>query len=176
MPDKQQDTAGSNEKEQKKIALELVFLSIIGLFVLGGFISALNYDFVSARAPLVIMVPLLILIGMQLNRMRRKAANHIVLQQLAHALKGDNQDFNSVARFIGFMAMLLLLIFVLGHYIGISLFMFVLMYRISREHPVLALVISLGVTVLIYVLFEHGFNIELYRGYLLRLLSRQGVF
>ena len=73
------------------------------------------------------------------------------------------------------MALLLLLIYVAGHYVGISVFMFVLMYWISREHPVLALVVSIGVTVLIYFLFEHGFSIELYRGYIPRLLSRYGV-
>jgi hypothetical protein len=161
---------------QKKVALELVFIVIIGLFVLGGFIVALNYDFVSARAPIVVMVPLLILIALQFNKTRRQAEHHLVRHEIAHSLRGENREFNSVARFIGFMALLLVLIYLAGHYVGISLFMFVLMYWISREHPVLALVVAIGVTVLLYFLFEYGFNIELYRGYLFRLLSRHGVF
>ncbi|MFQ5981747.1 MAG: hypothetical protein ACE5KS_00080 [Woeseiaceae bacterium] len=57
----------SNDRHDKA-ALELMFISIIGLLVVGAFVAALNYDFVSARAPLVIMVPLLILIGMQLHK------------------------------------------------------------------------------------------------------------
>jgi hypothetical protein len=119
--DNQQDSGNNDETTQNSVALELVFISFIGLVVIGAFVAALNYDFVSARAPLVIMVPLLILIGMQFNK--------------------------------------------------ISVFMFVLMHWVSKERPILALPISVGVTVLIYFLFEHGFNIELYRGYIPNLLS-----
>jgi hypothetical protein len=166
----------SQEERQKRIALELVFISVIGLIVVGGFVSAIGYDFVSARAPIVIMVPLLVLIALQFNKSRKQAEDHLLVHELKHALKGENSDFNSVTRFIGFMALLLLLIFVAGHYVGISVFMFVMMYWISREHPILALLVSVGVTVLIYLLFEYGFNIELYRGYVPRLLARDGFF
>lgn len=176
MQDDRHDSAGHTEAAQKKIALELVFIVFVGLFVIGAFISALNYDFVSARAPLVIMVPLLLLIGLQFNRTRKQAEHHVVLHQLSHAIRGENKSLNSVVRFIAFMALLLGLIYVAGHYVGISIFMFFLMYWISREHPVLAIVVSVGVTVLIYLLFEHGFNIELSRGYIMRMLSRNGVF
>jgi len=175
MADDLKDARGHEVAAQKKVALELVFIAIIGLIVLGGLVSALSYDFISARAPLVIIVPLLILIAIQLNRTRKQAEHRVVLHELTHALKGENRDFNSVLRFIAFMALLLLLIYVAGHYVGISVFMFVLMYWISREHPVLALVVSVGVTLLVYLLFEHGFNIELYRGYVPWLLSRYGV-
>ena len=173
--DSRQETERGDET-QRRVALEFVFIAVIGLFVLGGFIAALTYDFVSARAPIVIMVPLLLLIAMQFNKTRRQAEHHLVLHELRHAVRGENKEFNSVARFIGFMALLLLLIYVAGHYVGILLFMFVLMHRISREHPVLALMVSVGVAALIYVLFEHGFNIELYRGYIFRLLSRYDLF
>jgi hypothetical protein len=74
------------------------------------------------------------------------------------------------------MTFLLLLIYVGGHYVGISVFMFVLMRWVSNERPILALLVSIGVTVLIYFLFEHGFNIELYRGYIPNLLGRHGLF
>lgn len=175
MANDRKDQPARDEEMQKKVALEIVFLAVVGLFVIGGFIAALDYDFVSARAPIVIMVPLLVLIAAQLFRNRRAAEQHVVIHQLKHALKGEDREFNSVVRFVAFMAMLLLMIYVAGHYVGISLFMFALMYWISREHPILALLISIGVTVLIYLLFEHGFNIELYRGYLPRLLSGFGV-
>ncbi len=174
--DNQQDSGNYDETAQKSVALELVFISFVGLVIVGAFIAALNYDFVSARAPLVIIVPLLILVAMQFNKTRRQADSHVVLKQLSHALKGRNSKFNAVLRFVAFMSFLLLLIYVAGHYVGISVFMFVLMHWVSRERPILALLVSVGVTVLIYFLFEHGFNIELYRGYVPRLLSRYGVF
>ncbi len=176
MTDRQPESPEQDDDRHKKVALEYVFISIIGLFVIGGFLSALTYDFVSARAPIVIMVPLLILIGFQFQKTRKQAEHHLVIHELAHALRGDNPEFNSVARFIGFMALLLLLIYFVGHYVGIWLFMFVLLYWISREHPILSLIVAFGVTVLIYFLFEEGFNIQLYRGYLPRLLMRYGIF
>ncbi len=174
--DDQQDSGNHEEAEQKSVALELVFISFVGLVVVGALIAALNYDFVSARAPLIIIVPLLMLIGVQFNKTRRQAEHHVVLKQLSHALTGRNSKFNTVLRFVAFMTFLLLLIYVAGHYVGISVFMFVMMYWISRERQILALLVSVGVTVLIYFLFEHGFNIELYRGYIPRLLGRYGLF
>ncbi len=164
------------EATRKSVALELMFISIVGLIIVGAFIVALNYDFVSARAPLVIMVPLLILIAMQFIKIRRRAEHHVVAMQLSQALSGRSSEFNAVLRFVAFMTILLLLIYVAGHYVGISLFMFVMMYRISREHPIFALLVSIGMTVLIYFLFEYGFNIQLYRGYLARLLGSYGLF
>jgi MFS family permease len=173
------DQQGGTPEEiaaRRKSVLELVFISVLGIAVLGAFIAALTYDFVSARAPLFIMVPLLLLIGMQINRSRKEAHLPDVIAELSVAFRGKNSDFNSVAGFIGLMVLLLLLIYVAGHYVGISVFMFVLLRWISKEHPVLSLLIAVGVTVLIYFLFEHGFNIELYRGYIFRLLSRSELF
>jgi cell division protein FtsW (lipid II flippase) len=63
--DNQQDSGEHDETAQNNVVLELVFITFIGLVVVGALVAALNYDFISARAPLVIMVPLLILIAMQ---------------------------------------------------------------------------------------------------------------
>lgn len=176
MQSDQQQAQSEASAARRKTVLELCFISLLGIMVLGGFIAALSYDFVSARAPLFIMVPLLILIGIQFNRARRQAHVQDLIAEMSLAVKGKNSDFNSVAGFVGLMILLLLLIYVAGHYIGISVFMFVLLRWISKEHPVLSLLIAVGVTIVIYFLFEHGFNIELYRGYIFRLLSRYELF
>jgi hypothetical protein len=170
--DNQQDPGEHDETAQNNVVLELVFITFIGLVVTGALVAALNYDFISARAPLVIMVPLLILIAMQFNKTRKRAEHRLVFTQLSQSFKGRNSEFNSVFLFVAYMTFLLLLIYVAGHYVGISVFMFVLMRWISGERPVFALLVSIGVTVLIYFLFEHGFNIELYRGYIPNLLGR----
>jgi hypothetical protein len=68
------------------------------------------------------------------------------------------------------MILLLLLIYAAGHYVGISVFMLFLLRRLSKESWLLSLAITIGITVIIYLLFEHGFNIELYRGYFFRFL------
>ena len=172
MPDEQQNPQQDELQSRRKAVLELCFISLLGVAIVSAFIAALTYDYVSARAPLFIMVPLLILIGIQFNRSRKQAHTRDLVAELSLAVKGENSDFNSVAGFIGLMILLLLLIYVAGHYIGISVFMFVLLRWISKEHPILSLLIAVGVTVIIYFLFEHGFNIELYRGYIFRILSR----
>ena len=158
--------------DNRKAVLELCFITLIGLIVIGAFIAALNYDSISARAPLFVMVPLLILIGVQFNYARKQASMRDMVTVISSALKGNNYNFNRVSIFIGLMALLLLLIDLVGHYIGISVFMFVLMRWIAKEKLWLSIAIAAGVTLLIFVLFEHGFNIELYRGYLFKLLSR----
>ena len=56
------------------------------------------------------MVPLLLLIGMQINRSRKEAHLPDVIAELSVAFRGKNSDFNSVAGFIGLMVLLLLLI------------------------------------------------------------------
>ena len=166
------DNIGAEElAARRKAALELVFISFVGVVVLGGFIAALTYDFVSARAPLVIMVPLLLLIGVQVKRMLRMPHSRHVMAEAASALTGGNRNFTSVAGFIGVMALLLLLIYVAGHYIGIAVFMFVLLRVVSGERWMLSILITVGVTAVIFVLFEYGFNIELYRGYVYRLFA-----
>jgi hypothetical protein len=164
-----------SDKPQNKAVLELIVMLFTGLVVIGALVAALNYDFVSARAPLIVIVPLLILIAVQINKKRKEAQQLGVFEQLSHAFKGDNSEFNSVLRFILFMTLLLLLIYAAGHYIGISVFMFALMYWIAREKLLLSALVSIGVTVLLYFLFEHGFNIELYRGYIPRLLADYGL-
>ena len=176
MADNRPSAPETPEERQKRIALELMFIVFIGLCVIGGFIAALGYDFVSARAPIVIMVPLLGLIAFQFHKSRKQVDHGLVLGEIRQALRGGNAAFNNIVRFILFMALLLILIWLAGHYIGVFVFMFVLMYWISREHPVLALLVAVGVTVLLYLLFEHGFNIELYRGWLPRLLLREGAY
>lgn len=164
-----------SDKPQNKAVLELVVMLFTGLVVIGALVAALSYDFISARAPLIIIVPLLILIAVQFNKKRKEAQQLGVFEQLSHAFKGDSSEFNSVLRFILFMTLLLLLIYAAGHYIGVSVFMFALMYWISHEKLLLSALVSIGVTVLIYFLFEHGFNIELYRGYIPRLLADYGL-
>ena len=172
MPTEQHDSNLKVLEAKRKTVLELCFITLVGLAVAGAFLRALTYDFVSARAPLIIMVPLLLLIGVQIQRTRKQTTLHSVVSALSLAFRGQSSGFNAVAGFIGLMVLLLLLIYVAGHYVGISVFMLVLLRGISKESWLLSLTLTLSVTVLIYGLFEHGFNIELYRGYAFGLLSR----
>jgi len=156
--------------------MQLCFIAVIGLILVAAFIQALTYDIVSARTPLVIMVPLLILAGVEFRHSWKVAAGTDIARQLFDVLQGKNSNFNSSAGFFGWMILLLALIFVAGHYAGIAAFMFMLMYMIAGEKPVLSLSISGGVTLIIYTLFEHIFSIELYRGLVYRAWAGYGIY
>ncbi len=157
--------------EPGRTTLELCFIAIVSLIVVAAFISALGYEFVSARTPIVIMVPLIILIGAQFVRVIRAAGTVDVSSVLLAVVNGSNKTFNRAAGFIGWMALLLTLIVVAGHYAGIAIVMFVLLRLIAKEEMLFSLVLTVGVTVVIFLLFELGFDIELHRGVIFRILA-----
>ena len=161
----------ADEVTENNTTLELFFVVLIGLAFVAALIAALNYDFVSARTPLVILVPLLILIGAQINRTRKATNAKAIKSSLSHVAAGKDRKFNMAAGMSGWIVMLMLLIFFAGHYVGVASFMYILLNVISKESKLLSALVSTGVTATLYVLFEIGFNIELYRGLIYNLLS-----
>lgn len=150
--------------DRRKQRLELLFISFVGIVILGAFITSLTYDLVSARTPLCIMVPLLILVGLQFNRSRKSATRTGFKADLQPVLKGKDLNFNAVMALIGWMALFLVLIYAGGHYAGMVVFVFVLLRFVSKESLRLSLSVTAVLTLSIYLLFEHLFRIELYRG------------
>jgi hypothetical protein len=166
MTDDQRESLQPNQARQKRTALEIVFILIVGLIVAAALITSLSYDFVSARAPIFVIIPLLLVIAIQFNRTRKQAESHLLMEQILTALRGNNLALNKAFKFVVLMIMMLLLIFFAGHYVGISVFMFVMLHWISGEKLKMSLMVSAAVTALLFVLFEYGFGIELHRGYL----------
>lgn len=175
---RQQDPEHGGDSAEKgtNAALEVSFILFIGVVIVAAFCTALTYDIVSARTPIVIMVPLLGLIGFQIYRSLNSTRHASAGTDLMHAIKGANPVFNKLLGFLGWLLLLLLLIFVAGHYAGIALFMFILMYLVAEEDLVLSLSITAIVTLLIYCLFEYVFSIELYRGLIYRIWAGYSVF
>lgn len=151
--------------------LELVFISLIGLAFAAALVAALTYDFVSAQAPLFILVPLLILIGIQFNRIRGSTSSDAVSSGFSNVLKRNHEKFNKATELVGWTVLLLVVIFVAGHYFASATFMYVLLHVRSNETRRLSVVMSISVTAILYLLFEHGFNIELSRGLIFKFFS-----
>ena len=170
--------AGSRSPVQpearRKHTLELCFIAFLAIVAAAALVDALSYDFVSAMAPLSILVPLLILIGVQLLRTVRAGRMFAVRADLAAVATGRNREVNAVIGLIGCMLLLLGLILVAGHYAGMAVFMLLLLRVLARERSTLSLAITVCVTAAIYLLFEHVFRIELYVGLLSRFLSGYG--
>lgn len=159
-----------------KKTLELIFILTVSLIVAAAFAQALTYDFVSARAPIVVLVPLLILCLVQIKRAWAEARQTDIKSDISQVMCLQNANFNSIAGFMLWMILLLVLIFVTGHYAGIAVFMFMLLYMISGEKLVLSISVPAVVTLIVYVLFEHIFNIPLYRGMIYRIWAGYGIF
>lgn len=161
-------------EERRMQTLEMIFIVFVGVVVLSAFVAALGYDILSARAPLFIMVPLLILIGVQFNRTRKALSPNEMKSNVGDAASGKNKEFNAVLGLITWMCALLAVIYIAGHYLGIVIFMFLLLYVVAKESLRLSIIVTVAVTAFIYILFEHGFNIELYRGLLYRMMFEYG--
>jgi len=161
---------------QNKNTLGLLFSLCFGLVVAAAFVQVLTYDFVSARTPIVILVPLLILCVFQIKRDWAAARDTDMKGDISNALHLNNSNFNSIAGFMGWMIALLAMIFVTGHYAGIAAFIFLLLYIVAEERFSLSASIAVIVTLAVLILFEFIFNIPLYRGLIYRIWAGYGVF
>jgi hypothetical protein len=147
-----------------KKALELLFILIVGAIIVAAFISSLSYPVSSARAPWIIIVPLIVLVAIQINRTRQMAGLSDIARILKDTALGHREIVNKVLSLIGWMILLLGAIYLAGHYAGIVVFMFVLLRFVGKESAKMSLFVTLAVAAIIYALFEQVFNIELYRG------------
>lgn len=171
---RQKKAAGAEaaeQKDRKEIALELSFISFVGIVAISAFAQALTYNSISARAPIVILVPMILLAIFLFRNSWSAARGMNVSNTLAQVFSGRDSTFNGVAGFCGWIVFLLLLIYVAGHYAGIAAFMYILLSYIAREKTGLSVAIACGVTLFIYVLFEQVLEMELYRGLIYRLAA-----
>lgn len=159
--------------ESSKLATEFIFIVAVGLVVLAAFSAALGYDPISARAPLCVMVPLLILIAVQFNRSRKATKVRHVGMELQLLVTGPRQRFRAVLSLIAWMSFLLMAIYIAGHYAGMACFLLLMLRIVARESMRLSIFVTIVVTAGIYLLFENVFNIELYRGLLFNAIANR---
>lgn len=162
------DEAERRDRRGNLYALEVCFLAIVGVVVIAAFVEALSYKLVSSRTPFVIMVPTIILIALHSRRLLRVREDLGVRARLAAAVRGGNAHLNKVVGFSLWMAVLVAMITVLGHLVAIFLFCVILMRYLAAERWVLTLIVAAAATFFIFAVFEYAFNIELYRGLILR--------
>ncbi|WP_212524348.1 hypothetical protein [Actibacterium sp. MT2.3-13A] len=158
-------------QERDRFALEVVFLAVLAVVVIAAFFEALTYDLVSSRTPFVIMVPLMGLIAFQAARMARSGMWGAVGGRIARVWSGNNPYFNKILVIMLCSVLLLGAVLVIGHYAAIFAFIFVLVRALARERLKLSLLVAAITTVVIFALFEVGFDIELYRGLIIRYLQ-----
>ncbi len=148
--------------------MEVCFIGFIAIVTIAALIEAFRYELVSSRTPFVFMVPLLILLAVQLMRLLRVRSFSSVTARISAVVANEIPSFRKVLVLQFWFASLLAVIILAGHYAGLAMFMAVTIYFLSKENLRMSLVVTVVTTALIYLTFEVGFNIELYRGLILR--------
>ena len=158
----------ARERRGAHFAAEICFLAFIGIIVVWAFIEALSYKIVSSRTPFVIMVPLLILITIHAGRLWKVRDEFHPGRRISSAIRGDNPIFSKIVVFSGWMVFLVGIITVCGHLVGVFVFCLILMRFVADESWELTLIGAAGTTLFLFTVFEFIFNIDLYRGLVLR--------
>lgn len=151
----------------KKINVQADFLFsllLIALLVV-FFIALIDYRPVTRRAPLVVMIPLALMvlgetfkITRQLRTLKRENSAQTLFPRL------DRNKLTKASQILGWLIVLLVMIYFAGHLGGILLFLVVFLKFVSKEPWKLALGVSVGVTLGLYVLFEKILMIPLHTG------------
>lgn len=157
-------------------ALEVCVVAVCIVTILGALIEALTYEFVSSRTPFVIMLPLMTLLIIQLVRLLKVRGPAQVSNCVAAAFGGKIPAFNKKINLLVWFAVMLFVIVLGGHYAGLTLFVFVLTWLLSKERLAVSLAVTLGTVAAIFLVFELGFDIDLYRGMIFRHFAGYRVF
>lgn len=163
-----------NPHAEKGLTLELYVISVAGLIFIAAFFGALNYAFIPARTPVFILIPLLVLTGMQISQCWRVVRDTRRSAEVTTPPPVGNDHMTRAMGLIAWTLLLMGLIVIAGHYVGIAAFMFILLRNTSKKE--LAFAVAAGVTLVLFILFEIGFDIELYRGLIYRALTGYKVF
>jgi len=173
----------SNSREKKTLqehpqgnTLELYFMIGTGLIFVAALVGALNYEFIPASTPVFILIPLLVLTGVQINSARRVLQTSRTSVKLPGSSVSENNYMARAVMLVAWTVLLLGLIILAGHYAGIALFMFMLLRQDSKNDWVFALAVATVTTLVLFILFEIGFDIELYRGLIYRALVGYKVY
>lgn len=170
-PEPAQTSAVEAAPDNGKAVAEFIFIVAVGLLTVAALFAALGYDFVSARTPLTILAPMLIVIGIQFNRVRKKVRAADLHGEVGRVVSGRRARLHSAFALMFWMFFLLAVIWLVGHYAGMAIFMFVMLRMVAKESLVMSVGVTAGVTAAIYILFAYVFTIELYRGLLIDVIE-----
>lgn len=164
------------DERVNRLALEVCFIAVVAVIAIAAFIEAFSYQLVSSRTPFVFLVPLLLLIGFQIFRLWRAPDAAAVKDRIVAAITGKNEAFGKIVTILTWLAIAFGTIILFGHYAGLGLLMLVLMRRIAKEKWRLTLIIVGSMIAIIFLTFELGFDIELYRGMVFRYFAGYRIF
>lgn len=160
----------------RKFVLEIIFVAIVSFVTLAAFTQALSYHIISSRTPFVIMVPMIVLLALHINKLRKSIGPKGIKHLFGSVLANMPAEVKTTLYLLGWLCVMGAGIIIGGHYVGVTMFMFLMIYYVAKEPFKLTIITTLGTTSLIYGIFEYGFNIELYRGMIFRYFAGYDIY
>lgn len=158
-------TIPEKESENSKdLVLDIIFCAILAIMVIVFSAQAVGYRAESARAPFVAMVPLAILLTINLVRLGRASSITRLRSQTWKQLGEEGTELKKLMLFVLWLVLCVGAIYLVGHYAGVFLFLLFFLRIMSKERWMLTGILSVGMTTMVYVLFEVVLGIQLYRG------------
>ena len=157
-------TQNDNIKAEKNLVLDVIFSSILALLVIVFFIDGLRYHPVAIRAPLVAMIPLGILLVINLVRVSRGISLKTFKVHTQDQVGEEDTQLKKLIVFIIWIMIFGFAIYLIGHYAGVLFFLIFFLRFMSKEKWWVSVVLAVGLTFVIYLLFEALLGIQLYRG------------
>lgn len=156
-----------DSREKRRAITELLFGIFLLALLIVLFVMVMTYQPVARRAPLTVMIPLFVMLAAQLfifYRRLKKLQSHQINDGKTEISIFKTRKLRKVLVITLFIISLMALIYLLGHVIGMAIFLIVFLRLVSRERWVLSLALGIGVPVALYLVFEKLLHIMVYPG------------
>jgi hypothetical protein len=162
----------TEKNEIQKYYMDLLFCAFLIVLLGVFFFAATDYSSASRRAPLVVMIPMaLMVLGLtwatiaKIRRTKSASTLGTVLKEM------DPDALSRGAIILLWLFLLLLFFYFAGHLGGTALFLLIFIRFVSKESTRTAVLVAVGVTIAIYILFERVLMISLNEGWIYHMVT-----
>ena len=172
------DSDGPQRDPRSLRVAELGFVLFLLLLTLGALAESMTYSLTAARTPLVILLPMLVLVLFLAWReiVAARTDVHDLVADIKAAFAGEYPKFNQFVRFTGWLVALILMVAVLGHYVAVGLFTYLLMRPVGGESRSLSLKIAIAMPVAIFLIFDVALGLRMFSGIFYQLWAGYDLF
>lgn len=146
-------------------------LAVLLAFTVFVIVRSFSYEPQARQVPLLIAIPTLLLIVWKLGYvLRNYPPEEDIDVQTENDLNEESEhpyDFVETLRISVWPASFVLLIYLIGYYLAIPVFVFTFMRIYGKARLPIAVGSAVGVTVIVYVVFQMVLNLQLWSGIVL---------
>lgn len=172
-----QEQSESNTAESSpNLAADFVFTIFLGILVVVFFIEASDYAWMSAIAPYIVMVPLLLLLVIHAIKLGRNVSWNAVTQFTKTLVTVSSEAYRKIGMVILWTVVLIVLMYLTGYYVGSLIYLFVMLRMVARESWSTSVSLMVSIPVALYIVFEMILGLQLYRGIIYMIWQGYNIF